>query len=121
MPIVDAGYQTVDMVATAMVATADQLQSIRTEVLSQLQASSSKRVQGEGKKTAQQEPHGGDSSSAQLVEDSNIQRFFRATSGNQPNTVKRLVATAKWRLEVNPPCVDCAYCLKDPSSHYLHM
>ena len=56
-----------------------------------------------------------------VTQDANIQRFYRATGGNLTNTVKRLVATAKWRLETKPTCMDCPSCLKDPMSHYMHL
>ena len=56
-----------------------------------------------------------------VTQDANIQRFYRATGGNLTNTVKRLVATAKWRLETKPSCMDCSSCLKDPMSHYMHL
>ena len=58
---------------------------------------------------------------AEIADEAYIQRYFRATGGNHANTVKRLVASGKWRQETNPTCLDCAACLKDPQSHYLHM
>lgn len=58
---------------------------------------------------------------AQVTQEDNIQRFYRATGGSLSNTVKRLVATAKWRQETKPLCMDCPSCLKDPTSHYMHL
>ncbi len=57
----------------------------------------------------------------ELLADDSLQRFYRATGGNLPNAVKRLVATAHWRQEARPCSIDCPACLSDPASHFLHL
>ena len=86
-----------------LVAGADQIRQIRQSVISQLADTSA------------------ESSNVYLDDESNIQRYFRASGGSVAGSVKRLVASCKWRHETKPDCVDCPACLKDPHSHYLHL
>eukprot|EP00798_Chlamydomonas_sp_ICE-L_P008741 gene8741-33601_t len=55
------------------------------------------------------------------VDDPTIARFYRATGGNTKLTIKRLIATARWRAETKPDRIQCSACAKDPHSHYMHL
>jgi hypothetical protein len=52
---------------------------------------------------------------------SSVRRYYTATNGHKDSMIKRLKATAKWRSDHRVDHVDCAACLKDPTTHYLHL
>ncbi|GAX78171.1 hypothetical protein CEUSTIGMA_g5613.t1 [Chlamydomonas eustigma] len=56
-----------------------------------------------------------------FLDDACIQRYFRATGGDEKSAVNRIADTLKWRQETRPDRLDCPACLTDPQSHYFHL
>ncbi|MEW5307722.1 MAG: hypothetical protein WDW38_008308 [Sanguina aurantia] len=58
---------------------------------------------------------------SECCDDETLCRFIRATGGNLPLTIKRLLHTLKWRREFEPTQAVCPACTKNTRSHYMHV